>query len=278
MSAPATARPRRPPIDPRIRQRRAAVTRQRGRRRLRLVAVGLGLAVLIGVSAWVLHSSLLAARHVTVRGAQHTAVQAVLSASGLDRHPPLIDIDPPSAVARIEALPWVETAVVARHWPDSVTVTVTERRPVADVTHPGGVAVVDGTGRVLEWTAALPGLPVLAGPGRPGRTGAPGTSLPRSYRPGLVVLGGLPATLQRRVADVDVGAGGQVTLGLGGGVSAVLGPADELAAKFEALASVLAGAPPAGPEVIDVTVPDEPTVAPGGTDGAGSSPTASPRS
>ena len=62
---------------------------------------------------------------------------------------------------------------------------------------------------------------------------------------------------------MTVAGNGDVTLGFPGDVTAAFGPADELAAKFEALASVLSGAPPSGPEVIDVAVPDAPVVAAG---------------
>ena len=48
---------------------------------------------------------------------------------------------------------------------------------------------------------------------------------------------------------------------LGGGITAVLGSTTDLQAKLIALASVLAGAHVSAPAVIDVTVPDEPTVA-----------------
>ena len=53
-----------------------------------------------------------------------------------------------------------------------------------------------------------------------------------------------------------------VTLGLTGGVTCVIGTPSDLQAKYEALASVLAGAPVASGDVIDVSVPDEPTVGP----------------
>jgi cell division protein FtsQ len=216
--------------------------------------------VVLCVGLLVLHTPLLALRHATVRGAEHSGTEAVLQAAGLLDHPPLIDVDPANVAARVERLPWVAHAVVVRNWPDDVTITVTERAPVGSIARPGGkVAVVDASGRVLAWQdAAPPGL-VLVAPVVPG---PPGAVLAGGARPALAVAAALPAALAGRVRQVAVGAGGVVTLDLGGGVHATLGRTDELHAKLVALASVLAGAQVSGPAMIDLTVPGEPTVGP----------------
>jgi cell division protein FtsQ len=245
-------------VHPRVWQRRVAVLREQGHRRLRWVVGGVAVLVVLCVALLVLHTPLLALRNTTVRGAQHTGSEAVLQAAGLLDHPPLIDVDPKSAAARIEKLPWVAHAVVARHWPDSVTITVTERLPLGSVARPGGgVAVVDASGHVLAWqSSATPGL-VLVAPVTPGR---PGTVLAGPARPALEVASALPPALAGRVLKVAANARARVSLDLGGGVSAVLGSTTGLQAKLTALASVLAGAHVSPPAVIDVTVPDEPTV------------------
>lgn len=253
-------------MDPRIGRRRAQVTRARGRRRLRVVLAAVGLVV-VGVGALVvLHSSLFSARHVTVVGAGQTGRGAVLRAAGLRGTPPLIDVDSGAAAARVEALPWVGVATVERHWPDSVVVRVTERVPVAVVSAEHAFFLVDVTGRVLERTAlAPPGVPLLSSPAH---AGAPGTTLGPAARPGLVVAAAAARALPGRVAGVTVGARGTVTLDLGKGLRAVLGPASDVGSKLAALASVLAGTAPNCPELIDVSVPGEPTVTPGGSTSA----------
>jgi len=249
-----------PEVHPRVWQRRVAVLRDQGRRRLRWVVVGVAVLVVLCVGLVVLHTPLLALRHTTVRGADHTGAEAVLAAAGLLEHPPLIDVDPKSVATRVQALPWVAHALVVRHWPDQVTITVTERVPVGSISRPaGGVAVVDASGRVLAWRSEAPAGPVLVAPVVPGR---PGTILAGAARPALMVAAALPPALAGRVLQVAAGPAGVVTLNLGGGVTALLGRTDALRAKLVALASVLAGAPVSGPAVIDVTVPGEPTVGP----------------
>lgn len=250
----------RPPIDPRIRARRTAVTRARGRRRLSGLVVGLVVLVVVAGTLALLHSPLFSARHVTVRGEAHTPRAAVVAAAGLRDHPPLVDVSPGAAARRIEALPWVATATVTRRWPDAVAVRITERRAVAVVAGPAGVALVDATGRVLAVQPDAPAaLPALDGVGRPA---APGRQLGPAAGPALSVAARLPVALRGPVRSVTVAAGGEVTLGLTGGLTATLGSTEDLTAKFESLAAVLAGAQPKGPAVIDVSVPSEPLVGP----------------
>ena len=145
-------------VHPRVWQRRLGVLRDQGRRRLRWVVGGVAVLVAVCVALLTLHTPLLALRHATVVGAPHTGAQAVLQAAGLVGEPPLIDVDPKSVAAHVEALPWVAHAVVVRHWPDSVTILVTERVALGSVARPGGgVALVDASGRVLAWQATAGG-------------------------------------------------------------------------------------------------------------------------
>jgi cell division protein FtsQ len=250
-------------MDPRIGARRTAVTRQRGRRRLRLLAVALGSGVLLVGGFVVLHSPLLAVRHVTVRGAHHVSARLVVRTAGLAGAPPLVDVDSAVDEARLAALPWLARATVARRWPDSVVVTVVERIPVVALVRPGpasGYALVDAHGRVVQWVGAAPsGLPVLQAPVA---VPAPGKFVGAGARPGLAVADAAARALPGRVQGVTVDPSGTVRLDLGSGVQVVVGRALSLGPKLASLRSLLAGAPPPGPEVIDVTVPGEPTVGP----------------
>lgn len=263
-----------PPVDPRIRARRTAVTRREGRRRLRLVLLVLAV-VALAIGAWVLlHSKVLAARVVRVEGSVHTPAAEIVAVAGLAHDPPMIDVDPGAAAARLERLPWVATATVARHWPDGVVVTVVERRPVAVVaTSPAGGtpgtapaggtapwALVDRTGRVLADVATPPaGLVHLVAPGTPG---TPGTTLGASAAPGLRVAATLPPAFAAQVTTVQVGKGGVVALALTSPVTVDLGITSQLHQKYEDTAAVLAGAPLVSGDVIDVSVPDSPVVSP----------------
>ena len=227
---------------------------------------GVVLAGLVAGGFAAVHSSLFGARHLSVSGDVHTSAQQVLSAAGLLDHPPLVDIDPALAAARVEALPWIKTARVTLHWPDSVGVSVVERTAVAAVVMQGTAtpdrlwALVDATGRVLAYQSIRPaGLVEIEVPAAPG---SPGSHMAGPDQPGVEVAASLPMTLAPRVEAIEVGTNG-VTLAMSGGLSVVIGAPVDLQSKYVALASVLSGAPLSSGEVIDVSVPQEPTVGPG---------------
>jgi cell division septal protein FtsQ len=249
-------------IDPRISARRTAVLRAQGRRRLRIVAIVLGGTVLL-VGAWlVLHTPLFAARSITVTGNVHESAAQVVSQSGLGGHPPLLDVNAGAVAARLEALPWVRSASVHVSWPDGVHVAVTEETPRFVVSSTGGRWVVlSAEGRVLDVEAARPpGLLLLSVPTAPG---SPGSFLTGKDLAGLRVASTLPASFVAQVAAVTVQPAGWVQLALTTPVLVDIGSTAELAAKYEDVSSILAGATLHNGDVIDVSVPDAPTVTAG---------------
>ena len=124
-------------IDPRIRERRESVERSRTQKRLRWAAVGAGVIVLVGLAVGLLHTPWFGAKVVTVTGSHpNTSTQDIETAAGVAHHPPLISVDPGPAAARVESLPFIASAQVTRHWPDAVTVHVTERVPVTTMAGP----------------------------------------------------------------------------------------------------------------------------------------------
>jgi cell division protein FtsQ len=285
-----------PAVDPRIRSRRAAVARREGRRRL-WVLVGLLAVSAAVVGGWsLLHSRWFDARVVTVVGADHTPVPEIERVAGVAHHPPLLDVDPGAVAARLERLPWISQATVSRQWPDGLRIAVTERMPVAVMStappatpvtpsaapapagaRPAGAtaptpaakapaagapgwALIDRSGRVLADVASPPAhLVRLAGAAAPG---APGADLAPLLAPGIAVASSLPKAFAAQVTAVDVGAGGQVTLTLTTPVTISLGTATQLPKKYEDAAAILAGAKLVRGDVIDVSVPDSPTVGP----------------
>jgi cell division protein FtsQ len=246
-------------MDPRISERRAAVIRAQGQRRLRILIFGLvGTAVLLG--GWfLLHSSLFGARAVTVTGNTHESTAQVIAQAGLASHPPLIDVSAGAAAARLEQFPWVRSASVNVSWPDGVHVTVVEETPRLEVSVAGGRwATLSADGRVLDVSAARPpGLVLLTVPQPPG---APGTVLPASDDPGLDVASTLPASFAAQVTAVTIEPAGWVQLSMTTPIAVDVGSATQLTAKYEDVSSILAGGTLHNGDVIDVSVPDAPTV------------------
>ena len=253
-------------IDPRIRQRREQVERSRAQKRIRWALAVAGVVALVVLGVFLLHTPLFGAKVVTVTGSHpNTPTAAIVAAAGLDHRPPLIDVDPGATATKVETLPYIASATVTRHWPDKVTITVTERPPVVAMAGPAaGWSTLDGNGRTLAVAPGRPALPVLvvhaaAGPVPPAPVG--GTVAPAAA-PGLLVARTLPPAFAGQVISVTVAADRTVSLALTSGLTVLLGTVSDLHVKYEDVAAIIANAPLHGAHTIDVTVPQSPTVGP----------------
>jgi cell division septal protein FtsQ len=249
-------------IDPRISARRTAVLREQGRRRLVIASAALGIAALV-VGGWLLlHSPLFSARSVSVTGNVHETAAQVVAQAGLSGRPPLLDVNAGAAAARLEELPWVRSASVHVAWPDGVHIAVTEETPrFTASTTAGQWESLSSDGRVLGESATRPpGLLLLTVPEPPGQ---PGTVLSAKDAPGLRVASTLPPSFVAQVTAVTVEPAGWVQLALTTPVVVDIGSTTQLTAKYEDVSSILAGATLHNGDVIDVSVPDAPTVTSG---------------
>jgi cell division septal protein FtsQ len=256
---PKRAPAQRAAIDPRISARRTAVSRQRGRRRLGWL-VALGVVTVLVVGGWfLLHTPWFSAGTVTVLGATHEKPAQVIAAGGLASRPALIDVHAGTVAQGIERLPWVRSAAVEVAWPDKVHIVVTEQVPVAEMkTAAGQWALLTAGGRVLAVDVAqAPGLPTLTGPRAPGPAGS---TLGSADQVGLEVAATLPVSFKAQVTSVGVQPGGWVQLAMTTPIVVNVGTASQLPSKYEDVTSILAGATLHAGDVIDVSVPDAPTV------------------
>lgn len=142
--------PRSGSMDPRVRARRIAVKRAAGRRRLIWVAVVVGIVVILTAALAVLASSLFGVEDVRISGAVYTdpaALQAIVD--DLDGEPILL-VDSEDIERRLEAIAWVERAVVTTDFPHRVDIDIRERSPLATFAGSDGrFRVIDRDGRVL---------------------------------------------------------------------------------------------------------------------------------
>jgi cell division protein FtsQ len=250
-------------MDPRLRARRIAIRRDEGRRRLHRV-IALAAVATATLSAFGLtQSPVLDVDRITIAGAAHTPPDMVRAASGIRMHRPMTGVDLDRARRGILALPWVQTVSVARDWPASVRVSITERTPVAAVpAGQPGFALVDRTGRVLDTSPApQPGLPVLA---NVPPAGAPGTSLAPEATEVLTVATLLLPPLVLKVAAVAAAPDG-VELQLAAGGKVRLGPATDVLAKLVAADTVLSQVDVAHLCALDVRVASAPSLTQGGS-------------
>jgi cell division protein FtsQ len=258
MSTTATSTAKRSAMHPRFRARRIEVKRETGRRRLRrLAALGV-LAAVIVVGYLVTRSPLLDLDRVRVTGSTRTDQAALLAAGGLHVGEPMTDLDIDRARQAIGALPWVDTVAIDRHWPGTVTVSVTERRAVAALAvDPATWLVLDATGRVLETRTSRPAdLAVLAGVGA---TAEPGHTVPAAL-PGLALAGYVTADLRPWILEVVINPDGTLDATLQNHIRASFGSQAHLADKMIGLATVLTRVDLTDLEHIDLQVPNSPVL------------------
>jgi cell division protein FtsQ len=249
-------------IDPRMSARRTAVLREQGKRRLVIAASALGVAALVVGGWFLLHTSVFSARSVSVTGNVHETAAQVVDQAGLAGRPPLLDVNAGAVAARLEQLPWVRTATVHVSWPDGVHIAVTEETArFTASTASGQWESLSSDGRALGESATRPpGLLLLTVPQPPGE---PGTVLSTKDAPGLRVASTLPPSFVAQVTAVTVEPAGWVQLALTTPVVVDIGTTAQLTAKYEDVSSILAGATLHNGDVIDVSVPDAPTVTSG---------------
>ncbi len=104
---------------------------------------------------------------IALSGHRYTLDTDIFAALGLDDTQTFARFDASAARARIEALPWVDTATVNRLLPDQLRIEIRERQPMAVWVHDGREALIDQRGRVLAslTPGSAPHLPRFAGMG-----------------------------------------------------------------------------------------------------------------
>jgi cell division protein FtsQ len=241
-------------IDPRIRERRIEVKREAGRKRLRILLAFVAALSAIGLVYLVIESPLLNVDHVRVQPTPHLDAAMITRAAAIPRGAPLARVDTGAAEARLEALSWVQSAKVTRHWPGTVRIVVQERVPVAYVRRDAAhVALLSADGTVI---ADAPGP-------RAGTVELRGVHKIPTYgariAPGAVagIARAMPPALATRVVAVDL-TDNLVTLVLDGNATVRLCDAHALAAKGAAASAVLAQLGGATFRYIDVCVPAAP--------------------
>lgn len=242
-------------MDPRIRERRIAVQRALGRRRLRLLLIGAGVVIAAGVAFLVVHSPLLDVDRVHVRGAQHVTAADVRKAARVPLHQPMLFLDTGAIARRVEQLPWVEHASIQRVYPGTVRILVDEYAPTAYVRAGTSFVLLASNGRAIAITSAVdPGLREVRGVRR-----APALHELLSPPEAAGVVAQLPVALAQRVAAIDV-AGANIAVDLNGGGAIRFGTAADLPAKGAAALAVLTQNNNAPFTYIDVSTPDTPVL------------------
>lgn len=106
---------------------------------------------------------------IRITGRSRTQVDRVLAALEIKRGDNLLALDIDRAKARLEALPWVRSAVVERRLPNTLRLGVVERRAVAVWQRDGQFVLLDlGGAEIASDIETFRDLPIVVGAEAPG--------------------------------------------------------------------------------------------------------------
>jgi cell division protein FtsQ len=229
----------------------------RARRRLRIAAIALLIAIplLAGGWIWFRSSSFVAVKSVRVSGVHGTDARQIDAAlTSAARGMSTLHVNTAALRAAVATFPIVSNVRVSASFPHALRIDVIEQPPVAVIDVDGAKTAVAADGDVLGPAHVSGALPTLSStiqlsPGEQVHNG--------SLLATLSVLGAAPAALAKDVESAYSGAKG-LTLVLHGGVRAYFGDATRPHAKWASLARVLADSSSAGASYVDVRLPERP--------------------
>ena len=254
--APDAERDIRRGIEPRMRERRVAVKRAQGRKRLKWFLLAAVLVIVVVGTLAVLGSGLFAIQEdqVDLSGnvyADPEQLQAVID--DLVGTPVLV-ADTQAAERRLEAIPWVETARIRTDFPHAVSIEIRERKAIATYQGPDRrFRVLDRYGRVLDVIDNYPFAYVLLGGPDPVDLDA-GEFAPYGYAAAADLGKNLTGSVRGRVELIEVMAdGSRLVMRLDDGVEVRFGEARDLLVKLVRLETVLSSGAVPDAGVIDVS-------------------------
>ncbi|MEU7486294.1 FtsQ-type POTRA domain-containing protein [Streptomyces sp. NPDC042319] len=229
-----------------------------GRPRRTLIAGTVLIALLGGFGTWALYGSdWLRAEHVQVHGTDVLTEREVRAAAEVPLGAPLASVDTDGIHARLaDRLRRIKSVDVARSWPDTVSLTVTERQPVLLVQKGGKFIEVDDRGVRFATVGTAPrDVPRLE------MDAADSPSLrrfgiPALNRAAVKVATALPDTVSKDVRVIRVRSYDSITLELTGGRRVEWGSEERGTEKAKVLGALLKAARDA--RHFDVSVPSAP--------------------
>lgn len=222
--------------------------------RRRAIALAIAVAVLIaGYYLWLRDSSLVAVDEVEVEGATANHDQVTAALEGVATEMTTLHVDDEKLREAVSGFPTIASIKADASLPDKLTITVTERLPVARVEADGERLAVSADGYLL------PGVEVDAEALPPLEAGVEDGFVDEAGRDQAAIAGAAPAELRERIDSLrfDPELGG-VVVELEGAPELRLGDGSEAEAKWEAVVAVLANPQLGSPAYLDASVPERP--------------------
>lgn len=212
------------------------------------VAIGLAVVVLLVVAA-LIAAPMLSVHSVEVDGTSRVSAGEVRQAANVRDGASMLGVDTDAVAKQVAKLPSVASVDVSRSWPSTLTIEVTERKPVAWTRGQGdSVQLIDAYGIPFASAAKPPKgaveLRFAVQQNDPRTTAA------------LAVYRSLSAKLRAKTVAVAANTPGDVQLVLRGGKTVKWGDESDAQRKNAVIAALLTR----NGKVYDVATPSMPTV------------------
>jgi cell division protein FtsQ len=235
----------------------------------------IALPLLGGGWLWLRDSSLVGVRHVHITGVHGTDAVAIREAlDNAATRMTTMDFDAGALRSAVSSFAIVGALRVSTSFPHSVSISVSERPPVAALLSAGQRTAVAADGTVLGPALLSGSLPIVNGSVEPlagKRLTEPATVA------AVAVLGAAPAAFSRFVVRVYNGPEG-LTVAMRNGLLVYFGDSTRPHAKWLSLARVLTSPSAAGAVYVDVRLPERPAAGFSTPSTSSSSSTSSPSS
>lgn len=106
---------------------------------------------------------------IVIKGRNHASSQQILEKIDLTRNDPIFKYSPEEVRGRLKQISWIRDAMVQRHLPDILSITIMERKPLAIWQNQKKHFLVDNEGAIIseEINAEYKGLPMIVGANAP---------------------------------------------------------------------------------------------------------------
>jgi cell division protein FtsQ len=224
--------------------------------RRRAIAIVVAAVVVLGAAAWAsTYTSLFSAKHIRVRGVRVLSADDVRAIGQISSATNVAHLDAGAVRARLLGNPWVADADVSTDLPNTVVVTIRERRPVGVIEAMGERSILASDGSAMPAAGISNArLPVV-------RAGL-GSPTPEQRTAAADLLGALDPVVFGRVTGVLVGQDGDVAMTLRPALRVEAGQPGGEIDKAQTLRAILRWAAQQHLDLtsIDISTPDAPSV------------------
>ncbi len=108
-------------------------------------------------------------KNTLIKGRSKTTMKEIFDALQVSPSDPLVTLDLETAYTNLKQLPWVKEVVIERRWPDTLYITLTERKPMALWQHNQKIHLIDQGGSEIpsQPIETHMNLPLVIGEGAP---------------------------------------------------------------------------------------------------------------